>query len=310
MPKFCSQCGSPISDDAVFCNSCGAKVSDSDKTTVENTTINQSETNSAQTEVIKEPDKTGNEANSSDTITKSEVTEAVNDTASVSEVEATSSEPKVFAAQQPSDDPTAVDKGIAFAKDKIEDGYEKFKTSPNRDRYIGFAAIGIIIIFIVCVFISIFFGGGYKSVVKDYMKAIEKGNFSAYVNSTPKIIYKAILEENYDGDKSEMKGDFKDDLDELFNYINDLDYDILDSEKLDSDDVDELEDHLRRQYGSYVDKKIKVSKAYEVSIRIAIDVEDYDKSETSKIKQELIVAKVNGDWGVVSTPSSLLNSLY
>lgn len=321
MAKFCSQCGSPINEDALFCSSCGAKVAETEKATVDKPT--EQKTEPIKVEEVKNSNNAANENKTSDTAVENENTEAVNESQPANEVnEATASEPEptnnedvqAQETQKPSEEPTAeeptaIDKGIAIAKDKIGDGYEKFKTSPNRDKYIGFSAIGIVIIVVICLLVSIFFGGGYKSAVKDYMNAVKGDNFSAYVDATPKIIYQAILERDYNGDKSDMKKSFKKSEGNISSAIDDIDYDILDVDKLDSDDVDELEDNLRSQYELYVDEKIKVSKAYEIDVRVIAELEDDFDVEETRIKQTLIVAKVNGDWGVINNPASLLNTL-
>ena len=316
MAKFCSQCGSPINEDALFCSSCGAKVAETEKTTGDKPT--EQKTEPIKAEEVKNSNNAANENETSDTAVENENTETVNESQLANEVnEATAAEPEhtnnenvqARETQKPSEEPTAIDKGIAIAKDKIGDGYEKFKTSPNRDKYIGFSAIGIVIIVVICLLVSIFFGGGYKSAVKDYMNAVKGDNFSAYVDATPKIIYQAILERDYNGDKSDMKKSFKKSEGNMSSAIDDIDYDILDVDKLDSDDVDELEDNLRSQYELYVDEKIKVSKAYEIDVRVIAELEDDFDVEETRIKQTLIVAKVNGDWGVINNPASLLNTL-
>ena len=314
MAKFCSQCGSPLSEDALFCSSCGAKAADKE-TAIEKQQTAQTVNEPAQSEEVNS-EKANNEVESvesSDTVIETENTVAINEAEPVNEVNDTAnSEPnntdvQEASVQQTSGEPTAIDKGIAIAKDKIGDGYEKFKTSPNRDKYIGFSAIGIVIIVIICLLVSIFFGGGYKSAVKDYMNAVKGDDFGDYVDATPKIIYKAILERDYSGDKDDMEDDFEDYEDELSSYITGIKYDILDVDKLDSNDVDELENNLKDQYELYVDDKIKVSKAYTVNIRIIAELEDDYGNKKSRSKQNLIVAKVNGDWGVINDSVSLLN---
>lgn len=313
MPKFCTQCGSQLNDDALFCSSCGAKVIGTDETTAENTS---SKPVNNETEEVKADKNTS--ADNVNTVTETEKSDTSNGTDSANENEKTSDTvtdnesinntpaQETPAARQPSDEPTAIDKGIAFAKDKIGDGYDKFKTSPNRDKYIGFSAIGIVIIVIICLLASIFFGGGYKSAVKDYMNAVENGDFDDYANSLPKIIYKSILKNQYDGDKDSMENDFEKSESDLSNVIDDIDYDILDVDKIDSDDVEES---LREQYELYVDEKIKVSKAYQVDIKIIAELNDDFADEENRIRQTLIVAKVNGDWGVINNPIAILNNL-
>ncbi len=313
MPKFCSQCGSPLNGDALFCSSCGAKVAGTGETTDENTPITPEIKKNDETKVISAEENTT--ADNENTVTETEKSDASNETVSANETSDTvtdneavnntpSQEPSEV--KQPSEEPTAIDKGIAFAKDKISDGYDKFKTSPNRDKYIGFSAIGIVFIVIICLLASVFSGGGYKSAVKDYMSAVENGDFDDYADSLPKIIYKSILKNQYNGDKIDMKNDFKEQEGNLSSVIDDIDYDILDVDKIDPDDVEES---LREQYELYVDKKIKVSKAYQVDVKIIAELDDDFADEKNRVRQTLIVAKVNGDWGVINNPIAILNNL-
>ncbi len=313
MPKFCTQCGSQLNDDALFCSSCGAKVIGTNETAAENTSskpvnngtdeVKAEKNTSADNEntlTEKENSETSNEPDSADKNDKPSDNITDNETVNNTSVQET---PET---KQPSDGPTAIDKGIAFAKDKIGDSYDKFKTSPNRDKYIGFSAIGIVLIVIICLLASVFSGGGYKNAVKDYMSAVENGDFDDYADSLPKIIYKSVLKNQYDGDKADMKNDFEEQQGDLSSVIDDIDYDILDVDKIDADDVEES---LREQYEVYVDKKIKVSKAYQVDVKIIAELDDDFDDTENRIRQTLIVAKVNGDWGVINSPIAILNNL-
>ena len=267
MPKFCTQCGAQLNDDAVFCTTCGAKITDAEKPTAENAPI---------TEEVNEPVQT-------------EVSEEATDNV----IADTPEEP------QPTAEETPLDKGLAFAKDKVGETYEAFRKSPNRDKYIGFAAIGIVVIVVLCVVLSLIFGGGYKGAVKDYMKFVSEGEYDNFVDATPDIIVEAVLEKEYDGDEDDME----DALDkfEWASLITKFDYEILDAEKFDSDQLDGLEEYLQDEYEKYVDDDIKVSKAYEVKVKTTSKIKGYGK-ETER--QYLIVAKVNGDWGVVDSSSN------
>ena len=92
-----------------------------------------------------------------------------------------------------------------------------------------------------------------------------------------------------------------DSLSSLFEDVKSIDYDILDAEKFDSDQLDGLEDDLQDEYEEYVDDEIKVSKAYEVKVKITTKIKGED---AKKEKTYFIVAKVNGDWGVISSSGS------
>lgn len=300
MPKFCTQCGSQMSEDAAFCTSCGAKVADTEKTTVENTPISEEVNETAvETEAAKETEEKVNEIATAESAAETTDAEAVTEPAPEAANENTVTQAP--GAQQPAGDATTIDKGIAFAKDKVGDKYEAFKTSPNRDKYIGFAAIGVVVIVVICVILSLVLGGGYKSAVKDYMSFAESGDFDDYVDATPKIIYEAQLEGYYDGDEDEMEEAMENSLSSFLDEIRSIDYDILDTEKYDSDQLEDLEEDIQDEYEDYIDDDIKVSKAYEVKVKTTTKIKGED---AQKERIYLIVAKVNGDWGVVDQSSS------
>lgn len=297
MPKFCTQCGSQMSEDAAFCTSCGAKVADTEKTTVENTPIAE-EVKEPAVEAVKETEEKANENEATDT--EAIDAEPVNEAEETAETTPEAANQNTIE-QQTAGDATALDKGIAFAKDKVGDKYEAFKTSPNRDKYIGFAAIGVVAIVVICVILSLLLGGGYKSAIKDYMKFYESGDFDDYVDATPDIIYEAQLEGYCDGDEDEMEELMEDSLSSLLDEIKSIDYDILNTEKFNSDQLEGLEEDLQDEYEDYVDDEINVSKAYEVKVKTTTKIKGED---AQKERVYLIVAKVNGDWGVIDQSSS------
>lgn len=286
MAKFCSQCGAQINDDAAFCNSCGAKVNDTEKTEAENAAAEVVEAAEVKTAVEAENDNEAAEVSVEDTPESNENT-SVQETA---------------VKDQSEENSTPLDKGIAFAKDKVGDKYEAFKTSPNRDKYIGFAAIGIVVIVVIAVILSLVLGGGYKAPIKDYFSFMESGDFDDYADAVPEVIYEATLE-NYDGDEDYLKDNIEDMYSSLLDdvKIKSIDYDILDSEKFNSDQLEELEETIQDEYEKYIDDDIKVSKACEVKVKVTAKIKG---EEPKKERLYFIVAKVNGDWGVIGEPSS------
>ena len=65
-------------------------------------------------------------------------------------------------------------------------------------------------------------------------------------------------------------------------------YKIKDKEKIDKDDLEDLEDDIKDTY----DEKVKVSKGYELKIEMKIKGDDDKEKDTTKIK----VYKIDGDW--------------
>ena len=251
MAKFCSQCGAQINDDAAFCNSCGAKVNNAEKTEVENEAVEAVETAEVKTAAEAENDNEAVAVPDEDTPESNENT-AVQETA---------------AKDQSEENSTPLDKGIAFAKDKVGDKYEAFKTSPNRDKYIGFAAIGIVAIVVIAVVLSLVLGGGYKGAVKDYVKFCEGGDFDDYIDATPDIIYEAQVEGYCDGDE--------DKLEELKNYRG-----VAEEDKFYEESYNKITEKLNKkelfiEYGDEID--------YEDLVDLAVKVYDLKSNESQAI---------------------------
>ena len=173
--------------------------------------------------------------------------------------------------------------------------YEAPNKSAKRNKIIGIAAVAIVLIVVIGIVISLF-TGGYKGAVKAYMKAIETCDYDDIEDAMPEVMIDAMLEE-YDGDKDKVEKLWKSEWDE----VSSVDYDIVDSEKFNKDQLDGLKKYLEGAFEDSVDEKIKVSKAYEVKTKVKFESKDGDEEADTFY---FIVAKVNGDWGVIFTDES------
>lgn len=156
-------------------------------------------------------------------------------------------------------------------------------------------AIAAVIIVIVLLILKLIFGGSYKDPIDNMFKGMETGK--------GKYIYKALpaflLEEQYDDMKKSEIIDNLDDLAESYldhledEYGDDIKISVKykDKEKIDKDDLEELEEMYEDSY----DSKIKISKGYEVKIKATVKGDDDKETDTTSIN----VYKINGDWCIM-----------
>ncbi len=156
-------------------------------------------------------------------------------------------------------------------------------------------AVAAVVVVIVLLLLKALLGGGYKSPIDNVLKGMETGKGKYIYKAVPEF----ILEEEYDDmKKSEIidelddyVGDYLDNLEDRYGDDIKISYKIKSKEKIDKDDLEDLEDDLNDEY----DGKIKVSKGYEIKARVTIKGDDDEDSNTNKFK----VYKINGDWCVL-----------
>ena len=162
------------------------------------------------------------------------------------------------------------------------------------------AAIVAVVVIVALVFgIKAVFGGGPESVVKNYVKAMETGKASYMLKTIPKSMEKEIKKDDDKMDELEdnMK-DSKESIEDQFGDKAKITYKILDKEKIDKDDLEDLEDSFNDNIKNYNDendtniKKVKISKGYEMNVKIKIKGEDDSDSHTTT----MTVVKIDGRW--------------
>lgn len=210
-------------------------------------------------------------------------------------------------------------------------------TKPNNNKtvmLIGIAAAAVVALIVLIALISTVFGGGYKKVIKNSISLVNKKNESslaylefgelkeqyeyselyAEITDADKDQYEEAIEalEDEFGSNYKIKYKFhkaekmdKDDLEDLNDELEDdaedyldMEDDIMDmleemcdEEDISSKDQKKLEKAMKNVFKAYDDIKIKA--AYEVTLKC--EIKGKDGKEEFKIK-DLIVAKINGDW--------------
>ncbi len=159
---------------------------------------------------------------------------------------------------------------------------------------IAVGAIAAIVVAIAIILICVFAGGGAgagspEAVVEKYLDAYIDGDVDTYLD----CIHEDILEAEADSegyDLDELKDELKEMFDAMSQSMEESDvkysFNILDTEDLDDDEIDEINEEFEEEYG------IKITDAAEVSVEL-ITEEDGDESS---FEQSFGVVKIDGDW--------------
>ncbi len=155
------------------------------------------------------------------------------------------------------------------------------------------AAVAFVAVIVLVVILIASIGGGYKKPVKDFVKALNKCDGTLMVDTvfTDKMIRYMEKEENMDYD--DLCDEFDDLLDNMMDELEDeygddvkITLKIEDKDKLDEDDIEEIEDYYKEE-----DIRITIKKAYELECNLAVEGEDDDDDEDF----DIIVIKVKDE---------------
>ncbi|MBR6812552.1 MAG: zinc ribbon domain-containing protein [Oscillospiraceae bacterium] len=162
---------------------------------------------------------------------------------------------------------------------------------------VGMIAAGILAVIVVVLAVIIFGGRGPKATVNQFLKGTFNGNANQIVKLMPKKQVKAIIEEEYHGDKKDMVEDLDDMLDEMLDMLSEADiktkFKITDIDKLDRDDTEDCEEELNSQF----DTNIKVKKAKVITAEITFRSKEFDEKYENEI--ELTVGKIGSSWYIL-----------
>ncbi len=181
-------------------------------------------------------------------------------------------------------------------KDKTVNAINSFKNSPQRNTYIGIAAIAVAVIVLIVILVNLL-SGGYKGALKDYFGAIEDKDGKAYAKSVLSGDMIDYMEDEGDMDKDDIYDVYEvsaksaySKLKEDFGSGIEISFDVTDKEKLDKDECEDLEDMLNLVYDD-----VKVSKGYTVELEITVEGKDDD----DEFDAEAGIVKVDGDWVIM-----------
>lgn len=172
--------------------------------------------------------------------------------------------------------------------------------SSNKTGLIVVGAALVIALILIISIISSIAGGGYKKPINEFEKALNKcdGERLAECMMT-KDMLKEAEDEDFDelDEMLEMLVEFAEE-----EYGDDVKFTIKvdDKEKLDKDDLEDIEESYEDMY----DEKIKVKKGYEVTAEMTVKGDDGKDSEDI----ELTVIKVKGEGWLLT--QDLMSGLF
>ncbi len=168
-------------------------------------------------------------------------------------------------------------------------GSSQQSSKPNNNKKIGMIVVGVaavIVLFLLFKFVGIFTTPAYEKPIKYVCDGLEKGNGKTMMKAFPDYIVDQ-LEDNY-GDMDDFMDMMSENLEDSFGKRIKISYKVTDKDKVDKDDIDDLEDEIE----SYYDEKVKIKAAYNLEVEMKIKgSEDDDKS-----KDELTVIKIGSKW--------------
>lgn len=158
----------------------------------------------------------------------------------------------------------------------------------SKSTMIGVISVAVIAILVIVLLVNIFGGGGYKKAISTMVDGMEKADWDKYSSVLLKEERKT-MESWTDGDDimDMMMESFEDDYGKNIK----ISYKIKDKEKLDKDDIEDLEDEYDDTYG----KKIDIEKAYTLEVEMTIKGKDDKDTDTD----DMTVVEVDSDWYVL-----------
>lgn len=183
------------------------------------------------------------------------------------------------------------------AKLKKSSSEKKVLTVPDqndKNKKIGIIAVSVIVI-IIAVIGSVLLGGrSYKATIEKFVDAEFKADAEAIFDLLPEnmIVY-ALEQDGYDSDDlddliDDANETLQDQLDSLDSYLGEgwkISYEILDTEDIKGDDLDDIKD-------AYEDADVKVSAAKDVEIEITAKADETESSNSLDIS----LIKVGRSW--------------
>ena len=191
---------------------------------------------------------------------------------------------------------------------------KKLNLNLSKKAKIGIIAGAAAAVVLAVVLILVFSLGGSNSpegVIKSFVKAGQNRDAQGMMDALyPDEVLSAVLKD-YGMTKSEYKRKIKEAQEEIDEQMEDLDEDdlpekytvkVVDSEALDKDDLKELNEWYKNQFGT---SKKYISEARELTVCAKSEDEDWDDADES----EITVVKINGKW-YISLKDMPINPLY
>ena len=164
----------------------------------------------------------------------------------------------------------------------------------DKNRKVGMIAVAVAVVVVIILGVVLFGGRSYKATVEKYVDAQFDANAEAIFDLMPKkMIDYALEEEGHDSDDlddliedaNENIQDYLDTMDEYLGEDWKVSYEIIDTEDIKGDDLDEIKD-------SYEDADVEVSAAKEVELEITVKADEKEQS----FSMDISLIKVGRSW--------------
>lgn len=163
----------------------------------------------------------------------------------------------------------------------------------DKNRKVGMIAVAVAVVVIIILGVVLFGGRSYKATVEKFVDAQFDANAEAIFDLVPEKMIDYLLEQDgYHDDLDDVIDDtnetLQDLLDSLDSYLGEgwkISYEILDTEDIKGDDLDDIKDACE-------DADVKVSAAKNVEIEITVKADETESSNSMDVS----LIKVGRSW--------------
>ena len=164
----------------------------------------------------------------------------------------------------------------------------------DKNRKVGMIAVAVAVVVVIILGVVLFGGRSYKATVEKFVDAQFDANAEAIFDLMPeKMIDYALEQDGYDSDDlddliDDANETLQDQLDSLDSYLGEgweISYEILDTEDIKGDDLDDIKD-------AYEDADVKVSASKDVEIEITVKADETESSNSLDVS----MIKVGRSW--------------
>ncbi len=341
---FCTKCGSEVADNMKFCTNCGQPVEQKtpaptpvEESKEEVTQEAQQTTDAtAQTSAQETPETEGKTVGA-------KVDDFVNaGKKTIQNVKESEQLNKATRKVKDVAKNVAENEKVAAATEKVKGKYDTLDDNKKKIVKIGGIVVAVLVVVLLFSLISSCFGGNYKTPLKEANKVINKKQTDvdkivdtmtpSFVADTYKDLMKVMKKSDMEEDMKDKLDDMEDSLDDMYDALEDeygknvkSSYKITDKDKLDKDDLEEIQDayndsgddildaeddiedlldeselsnseqkkvkKILMNYGKKLEKA-KVKKGYELDVEFKVKGKEDDESGDAKVT----VIKVNNEW--------------
>lgn len=167
-------------------------------------------------------------------------------------------------------------------------------SAPNKNKIIPI----VVAVFAALVFLSIVvsvLGGGYKKPLDNFCKGFNKEDAKYFLKTYPETYIEEYVDED---DLEESLEDVLEELEDKYGKNIKLKYKILDKEKVDKDDLEEMEEY----YEDLTDESVKITRGWELEVDVTVKGKKKDRTK----EMDIVVLKIDGKWATIGlTPESI-----